>query len=407
MITRFDSLFAGHVDMDRLGLDGTPVNERRFTNRYLATVFDKAKAIAQLMDRTGFHTFWMAEHHFQHEGYECIPNILSLSIHLAHLTKRVNFGCGFNITPMWHPLRLAEDFAAADIMTRGRVVFGVGRGYHSREVETFGAPVLDNSANREMFEEQVEIVLRAFSEKSFSYHGKYYDIPGRVPYRSYELEEITLVPRPVRRPVECWQPIVSASQQALDFMAAHDIKGVIGGGAAPVAPRGATGNVVHAWRRTLARHGRDTELGGDLIFGLYFHIAETEEKALQEARKLFEEHVKFFSPLGFIRGITPEQIEAAADPGRAPFAGLPSLEDAVRAGAWLCGPPELIIEKLMALESAYPGLEEINLGNVIGTPRKIILEQLEWLATDVMPEFTGRSASPPPEGQLRSSPQRL
>ena len=126
MITRFGSLFAGHVDIEDVGLKGTPVNDRWLSDERLATVFDKAQAMAQLMDRVGYDTFWFAEHHFQREGYECIPNILMLSVHLAHLTERIKFGSGFNIAPMWHPLRLAEDFATADILTDGRVIFGVG-----------------------------------------------------------------------------------------------------------------------------------------------------------------------------------------------------------------------------------------------------------------------------------------
>src|SRR5207253_2800072 len=105
MITRFGSLYAGHVDLDGHGLDATPVNERWLPDEQLVTVFDKATAIATLMDRTGYDVFWLAEHHFQREGYEVIPNILMLSVHLAHLTRRIKFGCGFNIVPMWHPLR--------------------------------------------------------------------------------------------------------------------------------------------------------------------------------------------------------------------------------------------------------------------------------------------------------------
>ena len=163
MITRFGSLYAGHVDLDGHGLDATPVNERWLPDEQLVTVFDKATAIATLMDRTGYDVFWLAEHHFQREGYEVIPNILMLSVHLAHLTRRIKFGCGFNIVPMWHPLRLAEDYATADYLTGGRVLFGVGRGYHTREVETFGAPMRDPDANRELFEEQVEIIFKAFN----------------------------------------------------------------------------------------------------------------------------------------------------------------------------------------------------------------------------------------------------
>ena len=391
MITKFGSLFAGHVDLDDLGFDATPVNDRWLSDEHLATVFDKTIAIAKLMDRSGYDTFWMAEHHFQREGYECIPNILQLSVHLAHLTERIKFGCGFNITPMWHPLRLAEDFATADVLTGGRVIFGVGRGYHTREVEVFGAPMLDGDANRDLFEEQVDIIFKAFNEPSFSHHGKHYDIPPDVPYRGYDLKEITLVPRPINLPVECWQPVVSATQRGLDFMAKHGIKGLIGGGA---AAGGASEKVVDAWTEAQARVGRQIERGQDLILGLSYHIAETQEKAIDEARSFFEENMKMFAPLGFVRGLTDDQISALADPSRTRAAGLPTLEEAVEAGAWLCGPPELIIEKLNDVQNRFPGLDAVNIGNVIGTPQSVILEQLEWFAKEVMPAFKGKVEAP-------------
>src|SRR3954462_8174575 len=100
-----------------------------------------------------------------------------LAGHLAHVTKQIKIGCAFNINPMWHPLRLAEDYATADIMTKGRTVFGVGRGYHTREVETFGAPLRDQDGNRELFEEGVEIMFKAFNNERFSHKGKYYTLP--------------------------------------------------------------------------------------------------------------------------------------------------------------------------------------------------------------------------------------
>jgi alkanesulfonate monooxygenase SsuD/methylene tetrahydromethanopterin reductase-like flavin-dependent oxidoreductase (luciferase family) len=287
---------------------------------------------------------------------------------------------------MWHPLRLAEDFAVADRLTGGRIIFGVGRGYHSRECEVLGAPstAIDNEANRELFEDQVEILFKAFNSRAFSHYSKHYTIPPRIPYRGYELENITLVPKPRTVPVECWQPIVSASERAMDFMAKYGIKGIIGGGA---AAGGANEQVVHAYRDALARHGRETELGADLIIGFSLHIAETEQKAIEEARPYFEENMKMFGPLGFVRGLTEAQISALGDPKRARSAGLPTLEQAVAAGSWLVGPPELIIEKIQALQERYPGLEEINVGSVIGTPQRVICEQLELFATEVMPTF--------------------
>ena len=191
MITRFSTLYVGHIELEACGLAGAPADGRRYPNRRLIETFDTATALARATDELGYETLWLAEHHFQHEGYECIPNIPLLAVDLAHRTRRVKIGCAFNIVPTWHPLRLAEDYATADILTGGRVVFGVGRGYHSREVETFGNPMLDGEANRELFEEQVEVILKAFREETFSHRGKHYTLPPEVPYRGYALHEIT------------------------------------------------------------------------------------------------------------------------------------------------------------------------------------------------------------------------
>jgi alkanesulfonate monooxygenase SsuD/methylene tetrahydromethanopterin reductase-like flavin-dependent oxidoreductase (luciferase family) len=384
MITKFDSLFAGHVDMDNVGYGGTAVNARRFSNTHLVTVFDKAQAMAQLMDRLGYDTFWMAEHHFQYEGYECIPNVLMTALHLSHLTRRLRFGCGFNITPMWHPLRLAEDFATADMLTGGRVTFGVGRGYHTREVETFGSPLLDQETNRELFEEQVEIIFKAFNEESFSHQGKYYTLPPQVPYRGYELQELTLVPRPLRRPVECWQPIQGGTQRALDFMARHGIQGVVGGGS---AEGGAMHRVVLAWQEAHARLGQHLALGERLCFGFHFYLANSREQGIREAGKYYEENLKMFGPLRLVRALSDEQIAIMADPARAPYANLPRIADAIKAGGVLCGSPEQIIEHLKGLEERYPGLERVMVSLSVGVPQTAVLEQLERFATEVLPAF--------------------
>jgi alkanesulfonate monooxygenase SsuD/methylene tetrahydromethanopterin reductase-like flavin-dependent oxidoreductase (luciferase family) len=392
MIQRIGSLYAGAVDLEDYGYEATPVNDRWLSDEHLATVFEKAEAIARLMDRSGYSTLWFAEHHFQREGYECIPNVLMLAVHLAHLTERLNVGCGFNIAPMWHPVRLAEDYATADILTKGRVIFGVGRGYHTREVEVFGAPMLDQDANRELFEEQVELILKALNSRSFSHQGKAYTIPPRVPYRGYEVEEITLVPRPQYREVECYQPIVSASARGLDFMARMGMKGIMGGGA---AIGGHSERVAQAWREALARHGRETELGGDLILGLTVHIADSEAEGIREATPYYEEWVKMFAPLGFVRGLNEDQIAAAADPKRARSGGLPTVQDQIKAGAWLVGTPEHVRDTILEIQDRWPGLTEINIGHPVGTPKQVILDQLGRFAAEVMPSILKSSSGSP------------
>ena len=384
MLTQFDSSYAGHIDLENVGYLGTPVNERRYSNAQLATALTKAEDQAKAMDRLGYGTFWMAEHHFQPEGTECLPNIVLLAVHLTHITERLKIGTGFNITPMWHPLRLAEDFAMADILTKGRVIFGVGRGYHTREVETFGSPLIDQDANRELFEEQVDIIFKAFNNDSFSHKGKHYTLPPEVPYRGYTLKELTLVPRPARLPVECWQPIQGGTTRALDFMVKHGIQGVIGGGS---AEGGVTDKIMREWQAAHERAGQTLELGERMAIGFQFHIAKSKEAGMKEAAPYYEENMKMFGELRLVKALTDQQIEAMRDPRLVPSVKLPRIEDAVKAGGFLTGTPDDIIEQLKAVEARYPGLKRVNVAQPLGLPGAMALEQLQWFSEAVMPAF--------------------
>ena len=384
MIKRFHVLYVGQVDLENIGLQGTPANTRRYDNDKLSEPFFAARDVAQLMDDLGYYALWTAEHHFQREGYEVFPNLVQLSLWLATQTRRLKLGCAFNVLPMWHPIRLAEDYAMADIVTDGRVIMGVGRGYHTREVETFGSPLLDQNANREMFEEGVEILFKAFEGKPFSHKGKYYAIPPEVPYRGYTLKEITLVPAPERLPVECWQPIQSGSERAFDFMAKHGICGIIGGGS---AEGGAVERHMIGFQAAYARRGIELELGERLALGFQFHIAKSREDGMSEAAKHYEENMKMFGELRLVRALTDEQIAAMRDPRLAATTKLPRVEDAVKAGGFLTGTPADIIEQLKAVEKRYPGVDRVVCATPLGTPLEVQLEDLDRFAKEVMPAF--------------------
>src|SRR5205823_13549003 len=225
MIKRFHVLYVGQVELENIGLHGTPADARRYSNERLSEPFFAARDVAQLMDELGYYALWTAEHHFQHDGYECFPNLIQLSLWLATQTRRLKLGCAFNVVPMWHPIRLAADYAMADIVTDGRVIMGVGRGYHTREMETLDAPPLDTSANRSISEEVLDLLLKCFNEEAFHHKGKYFECPPPVPYRGYQLEEITTVPRPKHLPVEIWMPI--ASGKTIDLMAQKGLKAMV------------------------------------------------------------------------------------------------------------------------------------------------------------------------------------
>ena len=383
MIKHFSVLYVGHIELENVGSDGTPADARRYPNERVIEAFRMATDVAKVMDRLDFYALWTAEHHFQHEGYECIPNLILLGTYLATQTRQLKFGCAFNVVPMWHPIRLAEDFAMADILTGGRVIFGVGRGYHTREVETFGAPMLDNDANKEFFEEQMEIILKCFNEESFSYQGKHYTIPAPVPYRGYDLKEITVVPRPIHRPVDIWQPIVSG--RTLEYVAKMGIKGVVG-----LTGEKLLDQLFHQFRDLAARHGRHLELGQDLAWQGGFYLAGSQEEAIRRLRPYHDERYKWFAPFGFVR-----YVDAQGRPWGTPGAParLPKLEDGVEQKVWLCGTADSVIERLKEMEAKYPSLEHVWFHWPEGMPQGEYVEQLHRLAEEVMPAFRGKKAA--------------
>ena len=377
MIKKFSVLYVGQIELENIGLQGTPSEARRYSNERLIEAFWTARDVAQLMDELGYEALWTAEHHFQREGYEVFPNLVQLGLWLATQTRRLKFGCAFNVLPMWHPVRLAEDYAMADIVTGGRVIMGVGRGYHSREVESFGAPVIDQAANRELFEEQVEVLLKCFNEESFSHRGKHYTIPPEVEYRGYTLRDVTCVPRPVNLPVQIWMPI--ASGKTIDFMAKHDLKAMVTLNGEKILD-----DVVRAYQAACARVGRVKQLGEDMIWGAGVYLADTVDEAIRRVEPSHDERYKWFAPFGFVR-YADEQGRTWGTPG-AP-ARVPNLKDGIQQKAWFVGPPSRVIDGIKSIEAKYPGLEQFMIHWAEGIPPKEFKEQLRWFAREVMPAF--------------------
>jgi alkanesulfonate monooxygenase SsuD/methylene tetrahydromethanopterin reductase-like flavin-dependent oxidoreductase (luciferase family) len=144
---------------------------------------------------------------------------------------------------------------------------------------------------------------------------------------------------------------------------------------------------IQAYRDAAARAGKDLKLGENLTVGIFFYVADSREKAIRELTTYYEEHVKMFAPLGFVPGITPAQVAAAARRGGWDAAGVPTLDHYMKTGAWFAGTPAGLVEHLKKLETRYPGMEHINLSTSIGTPKTVMLEQFQRVAEEVMPAF--------------------
>lgn len=147
-------------------------------------VYEDALRQAQHAEALGFDSIWLAEHHFSEYGILGQPMILAASI--VQRTKRIRIGTAVMVLPFHHPIRLAEDAAVVDILSRGRLDVGVGRGY--QPIEFAGLNVPQDEA-RARFEESLEIMKQAWTTERLSYDGQF-----------YQIKNLAVLPRPSQKP---------------------------------------------------------------------------------------------------------------------------------------------------------------------------------------------------------------
>ncbi|HEY7066516.1 MAG TPA: LLM class flavin-dependent oxidoreductase [Chloroflexota bacterium] len=140
---------------------------------------------AALAEELGFAGVWLAEHHFHgFGGVMAAPAALGCAI--AMRTRRLRIGTAVTLLAYHHPLRLAEDYATLDVLSDGRLDFGVGTGFLRWENEIWDAPL---ETVRAKFAETLEVVLRVWQEEDVAYQGQFVRFPA-----------LTTLPRPLQQP---------------------------------------------------------------------------------------------------------------------------------------------------------------------------------------------------------------
>src|SRR6516225_12293794 len=133
----------------------------------------------------GFESVWPVEQHFDTERSILCAPLLMLAA-LAERTRTLRLGIAIVLLPLSHPVRVAEEIATLDVISNGRVEFGIGRGALPKHFTGFGIPQVEN---RERFLEGLKIVRKAWTEERFSYRGRFFNI-----------EDLSVVPQPVQQP---------------------------------------------------------------------------------------------------------------------------------------------------------------------------------------------------------------
>src|SRR6266446_1410475 len=146
-----------------------------------AEMFD----LIALADSLGFDVAWLAELHFG-GAFSLLSNPLMVVPAIAARVPRIRIGTAVVLLPLHHPLSCAEQAATADLLSGGRLEFGVGRGSIPTQFHGFRVPVADNRAR---FDECLEIIRLAWTRERFSYRGRF-----------YEVDNLSVVPKPVQKP---------------------------------------------------------------------------------------------------------------------------------------------------------------------------------------------------------------
>src|SRR5437870_3166742 len=138
-----------------------------------------------LGDTLGFDVAWLAELHFG-GAFSLLASPLMVVPVIAQRTRTIRIGTAVTLLPLHNPLSCAEQAATADLLSGGRLEFGVGRGSIPTQFHGFGIPVEENRAR---FDETLEIIRLAWTQERFSYEGRF-----------YRVENLTVVPKPLQQP---------------------------------------------------------------------------------------------------------------------------------------------------------------------------------------------------------------
>jgi alkanesulfonate monooxygenase SsuD/methylene tetrahydromethanopterin reductase-like flavin-dependent oxidoreductase (luciferase family) len=321
------------------------------------------QALDQVADaeRWGLDAIWLAEIH-QQAARSVLTAPLTVAAAIATRTSRIKIGTAVQVLPLAHPLRLAEETATIDQISRGRLLFGAGRSGNPRAYAAYSVPY---SESRERFFETLEILKAAWTQPSFSFAGKYWNFEGA-----------RAVPRPYQQPHPPIR-IAGASEDTFPVLGALGYPlfvAVRSGSLSGLAPD------LQAYRAAYQAAGHPGK--GAVYLRLSLHLADTDAQAMEEAEPSMMQGYKALtsqlegSPnsrrraeLEAVRSITYEQV----------------LRDKV-----VVGSPGRVADRLLQLreELGIDGiLAELNFGARVPAP--LMMQSLRLLCEQVKPRVVG------------------
>jgi natural product biosynthesis luciferase-like monooxygenase protein len=312
----------------------------------------------------GFDAIWLAEHHFS--TYGLCPSLAVLAAAIARETRRVRIGTSVVVAPFAHPVRIAEEFAMVDILSGGRLEFGLGRGYQPKEFRGLG---ISMEKTRERFDESLEVIRRAWTEDRLTFRGEF-----------HRVEDVCVLPKPLQRPhPPLWTAAVSpdtyrgAARRGLRILTAPSF-----------TPWDLLRKNFDAYREEWrATHGAGA--GGEICMNKIIHVADSARQAREDVR----EPIRWFfqTQAGLIadpEGLPPDQYRFYQ---RVRENLLALTDEQALEQAAILGDPEEVADKLRAHHQALGITYFMGSFSRGGVPHERVLKSMRLFGEKVIPRF--------------------
>lgn len=244
-----------------------------FAGRGEAEVFHDSLRELAAAEAAGFRTAWVVEHHFMREySHSSAPDLFLAAA--SQCTQGLRLGHAIVPLPYHHPIQVAERLATLDILSRGRVEFGFGRGFSPHEYESFGVEMKDS---RTRVEESLAIIRRSFDDKPIDFEGRHYRVQGA-----------RVLPRVVQHPhPPLWMAAVSP--ESFELAAQWGVGVLVG----PFKPWFMVAEDIKRYRRAWAQnHGAVLLPGQNPRVGMTIGLFCLEDG--RRARAIASRHVTWF-----------------------------------------------------------------------------------------------------------------
>jgi alkanesulfonate monooxygenase SsuD/methylene tetrahydromethanopterin reductase-like flavin-dependent oxidoreductase (luciferase family) len=327
-------------------------------------IYHEAVEQIQYAEDLGFDAVWLAEHHFTRFGV--VPSAVPFATYVAARTRTIRIGLGVSVLTFHHPVFMAEETAMLDVLSHGRLDFGVGRGQVVYEYNNFK---VEYDSRTQRFQEIVDIILGLWCTPGFTYHGQYYSV-----------DDMTITPVPVQQPHPPMYLAVSRTPASVDVAVSRNL---------PVLTSANTPDDDVLGIRTLyfercATAGK-RPLVEDMPFFRMVHVAEDEQQAIAVPR----DSLTWVRDLNSLRRTLTGGSEIYMDLEhwrRTRTVAVPAYESELQTTAYF-GTPAQLVQRLHWLQEEH-NVQYFGASMSFGKMQHAeVMRSMALFAQEVMPKF--------------------